>query len=84
MPCSVASFRITLSDSELSEIFNDTKHRAVCLRQLCFLQCVVIELKDFKVTASNVRQTSVNISETVQDKTHSLVATMTNRILYAL
>jgi len=31
-------FSMTLSDLErLSEIFNDTKHRAVCLRQLSFL-----------------------------------------------
>jgi len=37
-PYSRVSLRMTLSDLEwLSEIFNDTKHRAVSLRQLSFL-----------------------------------------------
>jgi len=38
MTYSRVSFRMTLSDLEwLSEIFSDTKHRAVSLRQLSFL-----------------------------------------------
>ena len=38
MPYSRMSFRMTLSDLEwLSEILNDTKHRAPSLRQLSFL-----------------------------------------------
>jgi len=38
MPFSTVSFPMTLSDHEwLSEIFSDTKHRAVSLRQLSFL-----------------------------------------------
>ena len=38
MPYSTVSFPMILSDLEgLSEIFNDTKHRAVSLRQLSFL-----------------------------------------------
>ena len=41
-PYSRVSFRMTSSDNEwLSEIFNDIKHRAVSLRQLSFLYCVV-------------------------------------------
>ena len=37
-PYSTVSFRVTLSDLEwLSKIFNDTKRRAVSLRQLSFL-----------------------------------------------
>ena len=39
-PYSTASFRMTLTDLEwLSKIFNDTKRRAVSLRQLSFLFC---------------------------------------------
>jgi len=38
---STVSFRMTLSDLEwLSEIFNDTKHRAISLQQLSFLSKV--------------------------------------------
>ena len=41
-PYSRVSLRMTLSDLEwLSEIFNDTKHRAVCLQQLSFLYVCV-------------------------------------------
>jgi len=38
MPYSRVSFRMTLTDVEwVSETFNETKRRAVCLRQLSFL-----------------------------------------------
>ena len=38
------SFRMTSSDLEyLSEIFNDTNHRAVSLRQLCYLYRLVTD-----------------------------------------
>jgi len=41
------SFRMILSDLEwFSKIFNDTKRRAVFLRQLCFLLCNVMQCRN--------------------------------------
>jgi len=45
-------FSMTLIDLEwLSEIFSDTKHRAVSLRQLSFLSTFTITLSDVRLSA---------------------------------
>jgi len=51
------SFRIILSDLEcLSEIFNETKHRAVSLRQLSCLQLPSVILLRHTETVSKSKE----------------------------
>jgi len=69
-PYSTVSFRMTLSDLEwLSKLFNDTKRRAVSLRQLSFLFTEIWRYIDFQ---NGGRPPSWNCFTTIRDHPRSL------------